>query len=185
MTNSQRDGLDPTDPVGAWRAIRDANLDAWAKGMATMANTESFANALGLQLDSMLATSGPIQKAVSEYMESYLAQANMPSRAEIVSLAQRMTSIEMRLDDMDARLDDIFNAVRAVALPAPAVDPRLDDILSAVRALATAKPAAKRVSASKPASKPASASKSAPRRSPKAATSTAEPSGEPSLPSDA
>jgi hypothetical protein len=128
MTNNKNDSFDPTDPLGAWRAIRDANLDAWAKGMATMANTESFANALGLQLDTMLAASGPIQKAVSQYMESYLAQANMPSRAEVISLAQRMTSIEMRLDDMDARLDDILSAVRALALPAPtpAVAPVLE-----------------------------------------------------------
>jgi hypothetical protein len=124
MTNNQSDRFDPTDPVGALRTIRDANLDAWAKGMATMVNTESFSKALGLQLDTMLAASGPMQKMVSQYMEAYLAQANMPSRAEVISLAQRMTNIEMRLDDMDARLDDILYAVRTLAAPtaAPAVE---------------------------------------------------------------
>ena len=115
MTNTRSDAFDSTDPVGAWRTIRDANLDAWAKGMATMVNTESFSKALGIQLDTMLAASAPMQKMVSQYMESYLAQASMPSRAEVISLAQRMTNIEMRLDDMDARLDDILFAVRALA----------------------------------------------------------------------
>jgi len=103
--------------------IRDANLDAWAKGMATMVNTEAFSKAIGLQLDTMVAASAPMQKVVSQYMESYLAQANMPSRAEVISLAQRMTNVEMRLDDMDARLDEILHAVRSLALPAPAPAP--------------------------------------------------------------
>jgi hypothetical protein len=123
MTNNRNDGFDPTDPIGAWRTIRDANLDAWAKGMATMVNTESFSNALGVQLDTMLAASAPMQKVITQYMESYLAQASMPSRSEVISLAQRMTSIEMRLDDMDARLDDILSAVRSLAVPAPAPAP--------------------------------------------------------------
>jgi len=145
MTNSKTEGFDPTDPVGTWRTIRDANLDAWAKGMATMVNTETFSKALGAQLDTMLAASAPMQKMVSQYMEAYLAQANMPSRAEVISLAQRMTNIEMRLDDMDARLDDIFHAIRAtpapaapVPAPAPNLDARLDEILQALRALPAA-----------------------------------------------
>lgn len=123
MTSNPNDGFDPTDPIGAWRSIRDANLDAWAKGMTTMVNTEAFAKAFGLQLDTMLATSAPMQKLFTQYMEAYLAQASMPSRAEVISLAQRMTSIEMRLDDMDSRLDAILNAVRSLATPVAEVAP--------------------------------------------------------------
>lgn len=155
MTNTRNDALDPTDPVGAWRTMRDANLDAWAKGMATMVNTESFSKALGIQLDTMLAASAPMQKMVSQYMESYLAQASMPSRAEVISLAQRMTNIEMRLDDMDARLDDILFAVRDLAAaqsPASVVD---------------APPAGN--AAPEPDATPESEEKSAPRRGRKAA----------------
>jgi len=36
-----------------------------------------------------------------------LEQLSMPSRADFVSLADRVTNIEMRLDDMDAKLDRI------------------------------------------------------------------------------
>nr|MBA3915320.1 hypothetical protein [Terriglobales bacterium] len=36
-----------------------------------------------------------------------LGTLNMPSRGEIVSLAERLTQVEMRLDDMDAKLDRI------------------------------------------------------------------------------
>jgi len=121
MTNNQNEGFDFTDPVGTWRMIRDANLDAWAKGMATMVNTEGFSKALGLQLDTMLAATAPMQKTITQSMEAYLAQANLPSRAEVISLAQRMTNIEMRLDDMDAQINEVLVAVRALAAaPAPA-----------------------------------------------------------------
>jgi hypothetical protein len=36
-----------------------------------------------------------------------LEQLSMPSRADFVSLADRVTNIEMHLDDMDAKLDRI------------------------------------------------------------------------------
>ena len=60
-----------------------------------------------------------MRQAVQQYTEAYLAQANMPSRAEVVSLASRLTTIELRLDDMQAQLDAILQAVRAIPAPAP------------------------------------------------------------------
>ena len=122
MSQNATDGFDPNDPFGTWRTIRDANLDAWAKGMTSFVNTDGFAQAIGLQLDSLLATSAPVQQAVHQYMDTYLAQVNMPSRDEVVSLATRLTNIEMRLDDMQAQLDDVLTAIRAVAAPATADD---------------------------------------------------------------
>ncbi|NTU78956.1 MAG: hypothetical protein HGA45_06050 [Chloroflexales bacterium] len=115
MSQNATDGFDPNDPFGTWRTIRDANLDAWAKGMTSLVNTEVFAKAIGLQLDSLLAASAPVQSVVQQYMETYLAQVNMPSRGEVVNLAQRLTNIELRLDDMQAQLDELLTAIRAVA----------------------------------------------------------------------
>jgi polyhydroxyalkanoic acid synthase PhaR subunit len=120
MSQNPNDGFDPNDPIGTWRTIRDANLDAWAKSMAAFTNTETFAKAIGMQLDTILASTAPVQKAVQEYMESYLAQVNLPSRGEVVNLATRLTNIEMRLDDMQAQLDDILAALHGLAQqPAP------------------------------------------------------------------
>lgn len=128
MSQNQHDGFDPNDPIGNWRTIRDANLDAWAKSMTAFVNTETFSKAIGLQLDSLLASTAPVQKAVQDYMETYLAQVNMPSRAEVVNLASRMTNIELRLDDMQAQLDEILAAIRGIQQPAlpgatPAAEP--------------------------------------------------------------
>lgn len=70
MTQNAGDGFDPSDPIGAWRALRDANLDAWAKGMAQMTNADAFAKAIGLQLDTVLAASAPLRRAVQQCTEA-------------------------------------------------------------------------------------------------------------------
>lgn len=140
-------GFDPNDPIGTWRAWRDATLEAWAKSMTAMVNTETFSQAIGAQLDALLAVSGPVQQAVQQYMERYLAQAQLPSRNEVVTLASRLTNIEFRLDDMQAQLDELTDLVRKLASaetqPAPdltVIGERLQVIeeqlasLSAVRA---------------------------------------------------
>lgn len=138
MSQNMTEGFDPNDPLGTWRTIRDANLDAWAKGMTSLVNTEVFAKAIGMQLDTLLAASAPVQQVVRQYMDTYLAQVNMPSRAEVVNLASRLTNIEMRLDDMQAQLDELLAAVRAVSLAPGAADPALE------AANGEAKPAAPR-----------------------------------------
>lgn len=115
MSQNATGGFDPNDPFGTWRTIRDANLDAWAKGMTSLVNTEVFSQAIGAQLDTLLAASAPAQKVVHQYMETYLAQVNMPSRNEIVGLSGRLTNIELRLDDMQAQLDELLHALNGLA----------------------------------------------------------------------
>jgi hypothetical protein len=38
-------------------------------------------------------------------MEQALQQYNMPSRADFIGLAERLTQIETAIDDLDAKLD--------------------------------------------------------------------------------
>jgi polyhydroxyalkanoic acid synthase PhaR subunit len=98
----------PFDPMEPWRGMRDAYLDVWSKSMVDMVNTEAYAQAAGAMLDTYLTASAPFREALEKAMLKTLEQLAMPSRADIVSLAERMTNIEMRLDDMDAKLDDIL-----------------------------------------------------------------------------
>jgi hypothetical protein len=46
-------------------------------------------------------------------MSGALAQLNMPSREEVLSLSQRLTHIEMALDDMGASLEQVRRAAQA------------------------------------------------------------------------
>ena len=102
------------DPMEPWRGVRDIYMDAWAKTMVDMVNSEAYAQASGAMLDSYLTVSTPFREAIEKAMLKTLEQLAMPSRADIVSIAERMTNIEMRLDDMDAKLD---NVLRLIAPP--------------------------------------------------------------------
>ena len=95
------------DPMEPWRGMRDIYMDAWGKTMVDMVNSEAYAQASGAMLDSYLTISAPFREAIEKAMLKPLEQLAMPSRADVVSIAERMTNIEMRLDDLDAKLDNI------------------------------------------------------------------------------
>jgi len=97
--------FNPFDPTGTLKTIRDANLDSWSRMMIQLINTDAYATATGAMLDTWLSTSAPFRKALESTMAQALANLNMPARADIVSLAQRLTNIEIRLDDLEAKLD--------------------------------------------------------------------------------
>jgi hypothetical protein len=95
------------DPMGSWRQMRDAYFDVWAKTMVETVNSEPYARASGAMLDAYLTVSAPFRAAVEKAMLQALQQLSMPSRADFIGLAERLTNLELRLDDMDAKLDRI------------------------------------------------------------------------------
>lgn len=105
MTQTDND-FNPFDPTGMFKDMRDANLDAWAKSMVELVNTDAYAESTGAMLDAWLTTSGPFRKAMEESMSRTLEQLNMPTRDDVTRIAERLTNIEMRLDDLDAKLDE-------------------------------------------------------------------------------
>lgn len=127
MADERNNSSKPFDPMEPWRGMRDAYLDAWSKGMVEMVNTDAYAQATGAMLDTYLTVSTPFREAVEKAMLKTLEQLAMPSRADIVSIAERMTNIEMRLDDLDAKLDGIMALVKPSGTGAPSAarkDPR-------------------------------------------------------------
>jgi hypothetical protein len=106
------------DPLEQWRDLRDVYLDAWAKAMGEAVNSEAYTQVSGAVLDTCLTASSPLRDAQKKAMISALEQLNMPSRADFVSLAERVANMELLLDDMAAKLDQIFQlATRAVSQP--------------------------------------------------------------------
>lgn len=105
MTQTQND-FNPFDPTGVFKEMRDSNMDAWAKTMIELVNTDAYAEATGAMLDAWLTTSGPFRKAMEGSMAKALEQLNLPSRDDVTRIAERLTNIEMRLDDLEAKLDE-------------------------------------------------------------------------------
>jgi hypothetical protein len=97
------------DPMAAFREVRDDYLDAWSKTMVDAVNTEAYAKASGTMLDTYLSASAPFREIMEKSMLQALQQLSMPSRADVISLAERLTNVEMKLDDMDAKLDKLTN----------------------------------------------------------------------------
>jgi hypothetical protein len=107
----RNDSPNPLDPFGFWKQSQQAMLESWSKTMTDAVNSESYAETTGRMLDAYLTTAAPLRKVIDQTMTQLLNQLSLPSRGEIISIAERMTNIELRLDDLDARLDVIHNDV--------------------------------------------------------------------------
>jgi polyhydroxyalkanoate synthesis regulator phasin len=111
------DTFNPFDPTGMFKNMRDANMDAWSKMMLQFVNSAAYAEATGTMLDAWLTSSVPFRKALEQSMAQVLTGLNMPTRGDVTSLAERLTNIEMRLDDLDAKLEESRRATRKPAGP--------------------------------------------------------------------
>jgi polyhydroxyalkanoic acid synthase PhaR subunit len=144
--SNQPDITNPLDPLGTWRAARDAGLESWARMMIDLVNSEAYSQATSQWLDTYLTFSQPFKRILETTMTQVLAGLNMPTRSDVTTLAGRLTNVEVRLDDLDAKADDIERAVQPLTASKQAadanvearlddLDARLDDILRAIKAL--------------------------------------------------
>jgi hypothetical protein len=113
--SEKNDTFNPFDPTGMLKTMRDSSMDAWSKMMIQLVNTEAYAQGNATMLDTWLSTSAPFRKAIEMAMTQVLINLNMPTRADVISLADRLTNIEMRLDDMEAKLDESQRAAGGTA----------------------------------------------------------------------
>jgi hypothetical protein len=130
------------DPWGFWKTARDANLEAWSKFMIDLVNSDEYAQATGVALEQALATSQPLRDAMERSMTQTLSLLNMPSRAEVVSLAERLVNVEMRLDDLDAKVSAVQSSLQraikeTVREVIPAQASQLKNVTGQIAALET------------------------------------------------
>src|SRR6185437_10964898 len=105
------------DPFEAFRKMRDTYLEGMSKVMIDAVNTKEYAQATGALLNNYLTLSAPFREALDKAMIMALEQFSLPSRQQVVGLAERFTNLEMRLDDLDAKLDRIVELSSAAAMP--------------------------------------------------------------------
>ena len=94
------------DPFEAWRTLRNAGMEAWAKTMTEAVNSDEYARTSGALMNSCLTASIPLKEVLDKAISQALQQMSIPTRADFISLADRLTQIEMRLDDMDAIFEE-------------------------------------------------------------------------------
>jgi len=120
--SQSNDTLNPFDPTGMFKGLRDSGMDAWSKVMMQFVHSEAYAQASGTMLDAWLSTSAPFRKAVEKITTQMLIGLNMPTRTDVTGLAQRLTQIEMRLDDLEAQLTESRRGAGPRSEPRPAED---------------------------------------------------------------
>ncbi len=101
---------DPFEPV---IQFYDSWTKSWSNAMSEMVASKSFADSMSQQMEGSMEALAMVRKQVSDLMEQYLQQMSLPTRKEVIGLAERMTRIEMLVDDLDAKLDKILDLLQA------------------------------------------------------------------------
>jgi hypothetical protein len=115
MNENQAGSAKPFDPFEPFRGVRDAYRDSMSKTMIDAVNSEDYAQTTGAMLDVYLTASALFREALEKSMVQALQNLSMPSRQELAALAERFTSLEMRLYEMDAKLDTLGNLLLATS----------------------------------------------------------------------
>ena len=110
--NSEKAQVDPFANVVEFY---DNWTKAWAKSMSEMVASPRMAETMAQQTEGSLDFWSVVNKQVSEAMEQYLQRMSLPTHGEIMSLAQQLTAVEMRLDDMEAKLDEVLDQLKKKA----------------------------------------------------------------------
>ena len=102
------------DPLSFWKELQDISMTGWAKMMTEAVASEEFAQAIGQALGLYLETSAPLRQQTERLMGQNLAQMNMPTRQDVTRLAERLTNLEMRADDIEAKMDEVLDRLKTI-----------------------------------------------------------------------
>jgi hypothetical protein len=85
--------------------VRDAGMDALAKLAVRVTYSHKYQRLQGIVTKPVLLGIALLHKTTRSRMSHLLALLNMPSREDVLTLSQRMTHLEMVLDDVAAGLE--------------------------------------------------------------------------------
>ncbi|MEW6768617.1 MAG: hypothetical protein AB1342_11365 [Pseudomonadota bacterium] len=90
----------PNDPVQLWHSM----LAEMEKGFNAMATQVMGSEQFSRTAHQLTGATVGAQKTMGDMMEKYLVSMNMPSRAQMVSMGERLQTIEAQLNEIKAIL---------------------------------------------------------------------------------
>jgi hypothetical protein len=102
------------DPAVIWQTM----LGEMEKGFNSFANQAMTSPEFSKVMNQVGGVSAGAQKQLGELMEKYLLAMNLPSRAQMVGMAERLQSIEGQLNEIKAMLTQM-NKASGVATGGP------------------------------------------------------------------
>lgn len=109
----------PFDPFALWRDM----LSKWETGVNDLANRNMASPEFSQFMNQAMGMSVRMQHALGEMMGKYLTTMNMPTRADLVVIGERLQSIEDQLARLAAVVERASVGAR-VAIKAHAGPPR-------------------------------------------------------------
>src|SRR5476649_1643694 len=88
------------DPVAMWQSM----IGEMEKGFNSFANQAMASPEFSKVVNQVGGVTAGAQKQLSDLMEKYLVGMNLPSRAQMVNMAERLQSIEGQLNEIKAML---------------------------------------------------------------------------------
>ena len=108
-----------TDPLQAWRDWMTESERQLNSFFNDAMSTDQFSRGMGQFMDLYLNS----QKTMNDTFGRYLSAFNLPSRTDVLDIANRLTHIEDRLSAIESSLAASVRASRSEAAgAAPAVD---------------------------------------------------------------
>lgn len=92
----------PFDPFAMWKDLYDKTESQWSKTFDESMRKEDFSEWMGQFLNLYL----QYQNMVKQSTENYLAQANMPSRADLSNLASLLVNLEAKVDNLEEMIEE-------------------------------------------------------------------------------
>jgi len=93
------------DPAAIWQSM----LGEMEKGFNSFANQAMASPEFSKVINQVGGVSAGAQKQLGELMEKYLLAMNLPSRAQMVGMAERLQSIEGQLNEIKAMLHQVHH----------------------------------------------------------------------------
>ena len=97
------------DPVAVWQNM----IGEMEKGFNSFANQAMASPEFSKVVNQVGGATAGAQKQLGELMEKYLVSMNLPSRAQMVGMAERLQSIEGQLNEIKAMLHQLHGNTAA------------------------------------------------------------------------
>jgi hypothetical protein len=93
------------DPAVIWQTM----IGEMEKGFNSFANKAMASPEFSKVMNQVGGVTAGAQKQLGELMEKYLVSMNLPSRAQLVGMAERIQAIEGQLNEIKALLHQVHN----------------------------------------------------------------------------
>ena len=101
------------DPFAQMIQFYDTFSKSWSNVMSDAVASKGFAEAMGQQIESGMDAMTLWRRQMGDIFEQYLQQMSLPTRSQVIGLAERMTNLEIALDDLNAKVDELLDQMKS------------------------------------------------------------------------